>query len=401
MAALPGTFSLDCSCAADARRSRSAARLLRLTFSAIPYVMLALSGVDTHAEAAPAQPGRIAPYPESPPGTFPPAAPPPAAQPQSGTSPAQTTPSKHQADIARALIRARRFDDLRIQTDIALRDNLRLADGSSTLRAIYAGLAFERSTMAGPPTQVYWDSLDRVLAEWRIHSPSAVMPELLTATALISRAWHARGTRFAKEVTEAQWKEHFALLDQAEQRLGTMRPETKAHPEWTLAMLEIGIAKNWDVERFLRVLREGIERHPLYEPLYLAGAVRFAPQWGGSTELLKVYAQQMRDAMGPRHGEIMYTRIYSVTWYPTMFTEGEVDWPRMRAGFQRLIEAYPAQFNYNQYARFACLAGDGPAFQEANRNIGEQMMAAWGPNLAPYLDCVTKAQNGTLQPVWK
>jgi hypothetical protein len=346
-------------------------------------------------EAAPAAP----PAPPIPPTT---SAPPPAASVGPAAPSAQITPLRHQGEIARKLLGARRFIQLQDQANLALRNNYKLADGTPTLRALYAGLSLDPSTLgSAPATQANWDALYRLLAEWRAKTPDAVMPELLEVTASINQAWQVRGSAFYKDVPEERRRQFHAMMEQVERRLVAMRPEVRAHPEWTVAMLRTGIANDWDGKLYFRVFVESTRRHPYYESPYLIAAVYLMPKWAGSPELINLFAQHMRDLMGPGDGEILYTRINAAAASDTMFTDGQADWPRMRSGFERLVTLFPHPLNFNTYAALACRAGDAPAFLRASQNIGEPMIAVWGTGIKRYIDCAGQAREGTMQPAWK
>ena len=61
-----------------------------------------------------------------------------------------------------------------------------------------------------------------------------------------------------------------------------------------------------------------------------------------------------------------------------MFVNGQTDWSRMRAGFEKMIEDYPHKWNLNNYARFACQAEDWSTLKVLVGRIGgNPVIPAW------------------------
>ena len=62
-----------------------------------------------------------------------------------------------------------------------------------------------------------------------------------------------------------------------------------------------------------------------------------------------------------------------------------ISWPRaMKAGFEQLIAATPkSNWNLNNFATFACRAGDADTYRKLRKQIGEEQLYedAWPSNL--------------------
>jgi len=77
----------------------------------------------------------------------------------------------------------------------------------------------------------------------------------------------------------------------------------------------------------------------------------------------------------------------------TMFQDGSTDWSRMKAGFEELVSAYPDPWNINNFARFACIAGDWRTMGRLSEKIGEAPIpAAWHDDTRYYLGCRSAAR---------
>lgn len=62
-----------------------------------------------------------------------------------------------------------------------------------------------------------------------------------------------------------------------------------------------------------------------------------------------------------------------------MFQPGNVEWSKMKAGFEFINDKYPnSAWNQNAYAHFACLARDKKATAEALRKVSDKInLGAW------------------------
>ncbi len=66
-------------------------------------------------------------------------------------------------------------------------------------------------------------------------------------------------------------------------------------------------------------------------------------------------------------------------------------WPKMKRGFEDLMERHPkSKWNLNNFAKFACLAGDKQTFLKLRGQMGKDVIdAAWPENTSLDL-CETK-----------
>jgi len=78
-------------------------------------------------------------------------------------------------------------------------------------------------------------------------------------------------------------------------------------------------------------------------------------------------------------GQTLYTRLHwTLSMSPTMFSENEVSWPRMKQGFEDYLKLYPEMATRNNYAMFACRANDVATVAEQMKLIGHSVdMNAW------------------------
>lgn len=200
-------------------------------------------------------------------------------------------------------------------------------------------------------------------------------------------AWNARGVGYANSVTDEGDRLFKERLGKAEQVLRDAKSYAANNPLWYDMMVNVQGAKG-DIRGAIGTFREGATKFKTYYPLYYSIATFFEPKWYGnweSEENLTKWSVQNTRAVD---GETMYARIY---WNLVeemesdgvpVFGPGHVSWPRMKQGFRDMMKRYPkSMWNLNNFARFACMAGDGNTYRELRKQIGDNVMdEAWkGP----------------------
>lgn len=91
----------------------------------------------------------------------------------------------------------------------------------------------------------------------------------------------------------------------------------------------------------------------------------------------------------------MYARLNWAEYHPQMFENGQADWERMKAGFMRITRDYPDPWNFNNFAKYACMAEGVSTLKMTLEKVGNSPIEdAWrGKNLFAY--CKSLASKGT------
>ncbi len=287
----------------------------------------------------------------------------------------------------------RQFDDLDRAAGELRKNNATTSDGQPRLAAIYGGAAGCLSSgCSNRLSEALWQNQHQLLLEWRKKSPQSVTAEIALASFFVERGWAIRGKGYANTVKTEAWRDFQESIATARKHLEGATPAAKNDPGWYGAMLRVGLAQGWEPDQFEPIYREGIQKHPLYLPLYFNASSYFAPRWYGSAAALRAFVEESVAATRSRLGETLYARLNWSVWTPEMFRNGQADWPRMKAGFERVVADYPDPWNVNNFAKFACVAGDAPTVFELAKKIGDKPIeAAWG-SPEYYSQCVAYAQ---------
>jgi hypothetical protein len=148
-------------------------------------------------------------------------------------------------------------------------------------------------------------------------------------------------------------------------------------PYWYETMLWIGIYTQWRGDDFDALLNEALAREPGFYPTYFAAMSYRLPSWQRDSAAVEQFARSAAERTRTTDGSGMYGRIY---WYAAdtqygerLFKDPRLLWPRMRQGLEDVAARYPDSWNLNNFARFACLAGDKDKLRELWRNAAAQM----------------------------
>jgi hypothetical protein len=148
--------------------------------------------------------------------------------------------------------------------------------------------------------------------------------------------------------------------------------------------MEVALQTGWEREEFRALYDAAIARFPEFHPLYFSMIRSLQPKWGGSIEEIDAYISEVVKQTEKRQRKIMYVRLY---WYLagaegddfSLFEDSSADWADMKTGFEQLIKATPkSDWNLNNFASFACRAGDADTYRKLRKQIGEEIYEdAW------------------------
>lgn len=253
-----------------------------------------------------------------------------------------------------------KYADLQRSIDDALRGETRTSSGLWTLTMIDSGL--EDVFQSDPHDEAMWEQHRRHVQAWVDAYPESAAPRLAYAQMLFQHGWRYRGGGFASTVDEADWAPFRKHVRSAAEYLESNKAIASADPRWYEYMAQIAVNEQWPQDRFDAMIDEGLKRYPTYYQLYFAAMEYSAPKWGGSAQAIEDFARAAVKRTRKTEGEGMYARIY---WYAAqsqyhdaLFTQSKIDWEAMKRGIHDVVARYPDAWNLNNFARFACLAGD-------------------------------------------
>jgi hypothetical protein len=252
-------------------------------------------------------------------------------------------------------------------------------DGQPTLMALSAGYA---SAIKGERD---WSRTYARIQELKKQFPDEAFVALAEASYWSSYAWNARGHGYSDSVSEEGWQLFRQRLEKAEDILTLTKSYSANLPPWYRDMIEVEGALGRPEEARAKIFLEGVRRYPSYYPIYFTMLNFLLPKWGGSWETVDKMVEWSVEHTKEVEGNSMYARLYWVVAgdpQVRLFKDTMASWPKMKLGFEDLMARHPqSKWNLNNFARFACMAGDGETFSALRRKIGKDVSGdAWTGN---------------------
>jgi len=258
----------------------------------------------------------------------------------------------------------------------------RAKDGEWLLAAVPEGIASHHED------DTKWDEMLLKIGEWRARNPQSVAVDIAEAIILKEWAWSARGHGFARTVTPEGWQLFQERLQRAEAVLQRSQQSSSKNPLWYEQYLEVALGLEWSEAKFRTLYEAAVAKFPEYHPLYFQRLRYLSPRWNGSAEAVDSYVADVVRQTRAKHGKIMYARLYwalaSVEGEDfALFGESAANWRDMQDGFEQLMKEYPeSSWNLNNFASFACRAGDAATYRRLRQRIGDELYAiAWPSTL--------------------
>jgi hypothetical protein len=226
--------------------------------------------------------------------------------------------------------------------------------------------------------------LEGMTTRWAERHPNSPSARIAHSSVLISHAWAFRGEGYASTVKPEAWAPFHKYIAMARANLEHHKSVAAVDPRWYQLMLTVAKAEGWARDEFDRLVDEALDREPLFYETYFRALEYLLPQWHGGTREIEDFARNAVQRTSKQEGQGMYARIY---WFASqsefrnrLFRDSKVAWPLMKSGFDDVIAGYPDAWNLNNYAYFACLAGDKLKTRELLERIKADIVSeAWQP----------------------
>lgn len=235
-----------------------------------------------------------------------------------------------------------------------------------------------------------------LIEKWQTAHPTSVGAIIAKALYLQQTAWRIYGGKNNRSPDPLATKLFHERLKLAEQVLLKAKSFSSNNPLWYQVYIGILSDDKRDRHQLDAVFTEGIRKFPTYRPLYLEMArfwvPRFGtPQWEKVNEVLEKALANTAKSDGYGMYALTYIDITNdqllagYSFEP--FRDSPATWPAVKKSIEDLIRRYPNSDRYkNEYASFACRAGDGATFNAAWFHLGEDFNPAyWYDNFSPDL----------------
>lgn len=236
-----------------------------------------------------------------------------------------------------------------------------------------------------------WKDNIALIKRWRQFNRKSPWAAIAEAKYWSAYAWHIRGgCTDCEDVDPVAMKIFHERMQQAEQVLKDSKGFASDNPLWYETYLDIVIDTKRD-EKFVQSLfDEGIRKFPHFQQLYVVMSYQWTPLYGGKADWKKVdelanYAVKLTsDTDGTSNFAWVYARIsFQLRIEVDILQESLVSWSKMRDSFKEMIERYPGDENLNDFAAFACRAGDKDAYLFVRPKIQDRIIPEKWPSNYP------------------
>lgn len=240
------------------------------------------------------------------------------------------------------------------------------------------------------------DKMDAKAASWVKRFPESTFAAISQSSFLVAHAFAFRGNGSGSSVPSSDMQAFRQYVDQAQNallRLGTSSKD----PAWYFQMLTVARLSGWEQAGFLEFFDQASKIDPYYVDTYFAASEFFLPQWGGSAKQIAALADFAVKTTQAKYGSAMYARVYwnlADSVRRDFFAPANVNWKKMKRGFDDLTSRYPEPVNWNAYARFACLAEDRAAAKLALERIKQNVVHEAWLDRDEYNQCNRFAESG-------
>lgn len=253
------------------------------------------------------------------------------------------------------------------------------ADGNSSLMAFYRGILQSFSPCGRTKhTDEEWTAHLNGIEAWIAASGTLTAPKLARALTTIDYAWYARGYGTVSTVDDSAWPIFAKRLALARKQMEALASVSKKNPAWYAGMLNLALAQGRKPAEFDALYKKAVALDPYYLEVHHTKANFYSSKWYGSPAQQGAAIEQSAELTKAKLGRSMYTQLH---WFfsrsPDIFKNGDVDWEKMKAGFDDMLKIYPDARTRDNYAMFACQAGDGKTLKQQFEVLGDLNPATW------------------------
>jgi hypothetical protein len=203
---------------------------------------------------------------------------------------------------------------------------------------------------------------EKVAAQWKAGVADDSLEKYAEALVLVSKAWHARGSGYARTTTPEAWELYYEFLEKADALLDDASPKLKSSGPWHALKLQIAFQVPKLKPGIPVLLREVRTSWPDSVAINSV-AMHFAnPKWGGSFKLMDEVARAAMEQSRAQLGAGMYALLYYRNFSgdsETTLSDTNADWPLMKQAFRDIETRHVGQRSLSRsFAEFACQMRD-------------------------------------------
>lgn len=231
------------------------------------------------------------------------------------------------------------------------------ANGGRRLGLLYGALNLDDSA-----SENQWEARLGLLRRWFETDVESITARVAMAEALVTYAWHARGTDWAGEVKKEAWPLVYQRVLEAHRILEAARNLSEKCPYWYIAWMTKSMLSGEDQRSYDEIFAEAVREYPSYTRIYCMKVWRLEEKWYGERGDWEAFAQESADRLGGEEGDILYAQliwyVHDMRTYGNPVAESAMDWERTKRGFEAIRRQYPESLL--ALSEFCALSGFAP-----------------------------------------
>ena len=217
------------------------------------------------------------------------------------------------------------------------------------------------------------NSIELKAGRWSVQFSNSPTPEIANAIITLAQAHKYRDSGLSPEDSPGVWERYYNLLRLARQSLLERPGVAEQDPTWYQVMFDIAAEEDWGSRQYYLLVSRALAQAPDYPEIFLSAARYYLSPGNEDKVMLERLARLVTDRTKDKEGMAMYARIYSFASHHDhqnrLFRDPRMDWGKIKQGINDVLGAYPDQWNINNFARMACIAGDRDTTRELIEKI--------------------------------
>jgi hypothetical protein len=264
----------------------------------------------------------------------------------------------------------------------------RFGGGSWRVWGYYAGL--DTPPLGDNATDDDWKVQIDGLKAWVAARPESGAARIALAGAYDNFGQKARGSGYAKSVSDEGWKRYDERIALAASTLEDAAKLKEKSAYWYSLMFDVALAQGWTKSQAKELVDEAIAFEPSYYHVYRQYANFLLPKWYGDDGDAQAFAEQISSQLGGQQGKFVYFEIASTIVCGCNSDDASLiqtlSWPKIKDGYATLGQLYGySNLKRNRFAYMAVLEGDKPAAHAALAAIGDNWDQSVWPSKLDFL----------------
>lgn len=266
------------------------------------------------------------------------------------------------------------------QTLISLSDAYHKENYASVEKALDCLMNSEKTFTSGKPGSVatYWfyrnempgpgaDEIDALrIKQWKESVKDSPYANFAELRLLYSQAWNERGSKYANETSENQFKRFDEKLVLTEKEILSEANTLKETAISYNLLMAVSLDTQSTKTSPAAVFEAGVSRWPNYYDFYEVFLTRLVPKWGGSWEEVDAFIDYWSEKLQEPESNSLYARLYyNVHMHNQVSPRStRVDWAKLKPSLISLYTKYPANIHYEIAASYSCLFSDHEFYKQ-------------------------------------